>query len=129
MADLGALYWMKAWRKETSHKGGDLRSALGLLLPPYFSIIMKAYLDPEEIKRLEEAATNMRDKLLIRLLFRLGCRISEALAISVEDIDFKQGTISIIHLKRRVRIVCNNCGARLGQSHSFCPNCGEKIKK
>ena len=27
-------------------------------------------------------------KLLIRLLFHLGCRISEALALEVKDIDF-----------------------------------------
>jgi len=39
----------------------------------------KAYLTPEEVKELEEAAEYLRDKLLIRLLFRLGCRISEAL--------------------------------------------------
>jgi len=48
----------------------------------------KAYLEADEISGLEKAATNMRDKLLISLLFRLGCRISEALAISVDDIDF-----------------------------------------
>ncbi len=47
---------------------------------------MKTYLDPEEIRLLEQSATNLRDRLLIRLLFRLGCRVSEALAIRVEDI-------------------------------------------
>ena len=89
---------------------------------------MKAYLEPEEIEMLEQAADNLRDKLLIRLLFHLGCRISEALALKVEDIDFKQGTITIIHLKRRVKITCNNCGAKLGLSHKFCPKCGAKTK-
>lgn len=59
---------------------------------------MKTYLDPNEIEQLENAATNLRDKLLIRILFHLGCRISEALAIEVKDIDFKRGTINIIHL-------------------------------
>lgn len=47
---------------------------------------MKAYLEPKEIERLENTAINLRDRLLIRLLFHLGCRISEALAIRVEDI-------------------------------------------
>ena len=33
---------------------------------------MKAYLEPNEIEQLENAATNLRDKLLIRVLFHLG---------------------------------------------------------
>ena len=88
---------------------------------------MKAYLEPEEIALMEKAASNLRDRILIRLLFHLGCRVSEALALTVEDIDFAQGTVSIIHLKRRVRLSCVNCGARLGLSHSFCPKCGVRI--
>jgi integrase/recombinase XerD len=86
----------------------------------------KAYLEPDEIEQLENAATNLRDMLLIRVLFHLGCRISEALALTVDDIDFKQGTINIIHLKCRVKLFCSSCGARLGISHSFCPKCGAK---
>jgi integrase/recombinase XerD len=90
---------------------------------------MKAYLEPEEITLMEKAATNLRDKILIRLLFRLGCRISEALALKVEDIDFTLGTVSIVHLKHRVKLSCNNCGATLGLSHSYCPKCGVKINE
>jgi integrase/recombinase XerD len=65
---------------------------------------MKAYIEPEEITLMEQAASNLRDKILIHLLFRLGCRISEALALKVEDIDFVQGAVTIIHLKRRVKL-------------------------
>ena len=64
---------------------------------------MKAYLEPGEVERLEQAAEYLRDKLLIRLLFHLGCRVSEALGIRVEDIDFKQGTVTIEHLWRSVK--------------------------
>ena len=84
----------------------------------------KAYLEPSEIEQLENAATNIRDRLLIRILFHLGCSISEALALKVDGIDFKQGTISVVHLKRRVKLSCANCGAQLGVSHVFCPRCG-----
>lgn len=35
----------------------------------------KAYLEPDEVASLEKMATNLRDRLLIRLLFHLG-RIS-----------------------------------------------------
>ncbi len=90
---------------------------------------MKAYLEPEEIILMEKAATCFRDRLLIRLLFRLGCRISEALALKVEDIDFAQGTVTIQHLKIRLRLSCPKCGARLGKSHKFCPICGDSVKK
>ena len=88
---------------------------------------MKAYVEPDEVALMEKAASNLRDKLLIRLLFHLGCRISEALAIGVEDIDFRQGTVTIVHLKHRVKLSCTSCGARLGMSHTFCPKCGVKI--
>jgi integrase/recombinase XerD len=87
----------------------------------------KTYLELNEIEQLESAATCLRDKLLIRLLFHLGCRISEALALKIEDIDFIQGTVTIVHLKHRARLSCANCGARLGVSHSFCPKCGVRI--
>ena len=88
---------------------------------------MQAYLEPEEIALMERAATNLRDKLLIRLLFHLGCRISEALSIKVYDIDFDHGTVTIIHLKHRVKLSCADCGARLGISHTFCPKCVVKV--
>ena len=89
---------------------------------------MKAYLEIEETEKLEEAATCLRDKLLIRLLARLGCRISEALALDVKDIDFAQGMVTIEHLKSRIKLSCPQCGARLGKSQVFCPKCGQKVK-
>ena len=97
-----------------SIKGGDTMS--------------KAYLEPEDIESLEKAATNLRDRLLIRVLFRLGCRVSEALALQVHDVDFNQGTIVIQHLKCRIKLSCQICGARLGATHVFCSKCGGKIE-
>jgi len=41
---------------------------------------VKSHLEQEELQRLEEAANCLRDRLLIRLLTRLGCHITEALA-------------------------------------------------
>ena len=90
---------------------------------------MKAYLEPEEVDQIEEVAGNLRDKILIRLLFRLGCRITEALAIKVDDIDFAQSTVSIVHLKRRVKLSCSNCGAGIAVSHSYCPKFGARINE
>jgi len=90
---------------------------------------MKAYVEPEEVTLMEKATTNLRDRLLIHLLFRLGCRVSEALALTVEDIDFDHGTISIKHLKARLKLSCTECRQRLGRSHTFCPKCGTKVEK
>ena len=90
---------------------------------------MKTYLDIEETEQLEHAATCLRDKLLIRILARLDCRISEALALEVKDIDFDQGAVTIRHLKSRIRISCPQCGARLSKTHAFCPGCGAKVEQ
>ena len=90
---------------------------------------MKAYLEQTELKQLEDGATCLRDRLLIRLLARLGCRISEALALRVEDIDFNAGTVTILHLKSRLRLSCPHCRARLGKSHRFCPRCGTEVNE
>ena len=79
----------------------------------------KAYLEPEEIKKLQNAALFLRDKLLIMLLFHLGCRISEALGIAVEDIDLENGTVIIQHLKTRLQLSCPNCKVRLSRRHAF----------
>jgi integrase/recombinase XerD len=89
----------------------------------------KAYLEPKEIEQLERAATNLRDKLLIRFLFKSANRISEALAIGVGDIDFIHKTVTIQHLKIRLNLSCPNCGARLSKSHKFCPSCSNSVEK
>ena len=89
----------------------------------------KAYLEPEEVGLLEQAAEYLRDKLLVRLLFRLGCRISEALGIAVSDVDFSHGTLTIQHLKVRIKLTCPGCGVRLSKTAKFCPGCGIKVEK
>jgi integrase/recombinase XerD len=90
---------------------------------------VKTYLEPSEISLLENETTNLRDRLLIKLLFHLGCRISEALALKVEDIDLRKGTVTVKHLKARLKLLCTGCGQRLGRSHMFCPKCGIKVEK
>jgi len=90
---------------------------------------MKAYLEPDEVAMMEKAASNLRDKLLIRTLFHLGCRVTEALGLAVEDIDFSRALLTIKHLKKRLKLSCSNCGTRLGAAHLFCPKCGGRIEK
>jgi len=89
----------------------------------------KAYLNPAEVNSLEKAATNLRDRLLIRLLSHLGCRISEAIALTVDDINSQQGTVTIQHLKTRLKLACPHCNTRLGRNNSFCPKCGARVEQ
>jgi len=88
----------------------------------------RTYLEADEVAKLEAAATNLRDRLLIRLLYHLGCRITEALTIGVQEIDFGNSAISIKHLKIRLTVSCPNCGGRLSAAHLYCPRCGRKIE-
>jgi len=90
---------------------------------------MKIYLEPNDTDAMEKVATNFRDRLLIRMLSRLGCRISEVVVLTVKDIDLTQGTVTIKHLKDRLKLSCTGCGQTLGRSHAFCPKCGNKVEK
>ena len=90
---------------------------------------MKTYLEPEDIELMEQAASCVRNRLLIRLLFRLDCRISEALALKVSDIDGERATVTILHLKTRIRLSCPMCKAKLSKRHQFCPGCGQKVSE
>jgi len=87
----------------------------------------KTYLEIQEVEMLENAARYLRDRLLVRVIFWAMVRVSEALAIRVEDIDFDQGTLTIKHLKTRIRILCPSCQTRLSRVAKFCPGCGKEV--
>lgn len=88
---------------------------------------MKTYLEFSDTELMEKAVGCERDRLLIRMLSRLGCRISELLALKVQEVDFEQGSITIIHLKRSLKLSCPGCKTRLGSHHQFCPGCGGRV--
>jgi len=73
------------------------------------------------------AATNPRDRAFISTLVNTATRISEAVQLNVTDIDFKKGTLTIVHLKERLKLKCPNCSELLGKRHVFCPGCGNKV--
>jgi len=91
--------------------------------------MVKVYLELDDMVAMEMAAKNLRDRLLIRMLSRLGCRISEVLGLTLQDVDFTRGTVIIKHLKARLKLSCTVCGQRLGITHTFCPNCGSRVDK
>jgi len=62
---------------------------------------LKGYLEPEDVERLVAAATNPRDALLVRIPWRTGIRVSELIAIRVQDIDFGNRAVVIKVQKQR----------------------------
>ena len=59
------------------------------------------YLTPEQVNRLEEACRMPEDKLLVRLLYQTGARISEVLALKPCNIDYAQQRLELPALKRK----------------------------
>ena len=90
---------------------------------------LKTYLEPREVERLIGAATNLRDKLIIQLLARTGCRVSEHCSLEAANIDFQRSIILIEHLKRIARRQCPNCGKKVGTRNKFCPYCGSALEQ
>ncbi len=62
---------------------------------------LKGYLEPEQVERLIAAAANPRDRLLVRILWRTGIRVSELIGLKVADIDFESSAIVIKVQKMR----------------------------
>jgi integrase/recombinase XerD len=59
------------------------------------------YLEPEQIKEILDhaKAANERDYLLLRMMASTGVRVSEAVSITPNDIDFKRNAINVLHAK------------------------------
>lgn len=89
---------------------------------------LKGYSELEQVrKRLIDAANSPRDKAFIATLTSEGMRISEVIQLEESDIDHRRGTLTIVHLKERLKLKCPNCGEILGKRHLFCPGCGNKV--
>jgi len=64
---------------------------------------VKGYLEPKQIDAVIKAAKNLRDKLLARILWCTGMRVSELIATRVQDVDFVNRAIVIKIQKTRKR--------------------------
>jgi integrase len=58
-------------------------------------------LSKEEVEQIYKATTNIRDRLLIKLLFETGLRIGEVLSLFIEDFIFDHKNGHRIQLKDR----------------------------
>jgi len=99
---------------------------------------IKGFLTPEQIESMIEGCNNLRDRLLIRLLWRTGMRVSELvkpgrnpiLGLRVENILWNENALIIRHAKRSsTKFLCPLCNMRLTKVHKFCQSCGERVEK
>jgi integrase/recombinase XerD len=63
------------------------------------------YLTPEEVQAMIDAAGNLRDKLVVSLLYCTGMRVSELVGIRVSDVDLEEGSIRVRGKGGRERVV------------------------
>ena len=59
------------------------------------------YLKEREVRRLLNAPERekLRDRLILRMLYRCGLRVSELTSLRIEDIEFEEGTLMVRHGK------------------------------
>jgi len=63
------------------------------------------YLHHREVRELLKAIPNMRDKLIIRLIYTTGMRVSEVVGLEVGDIDFDNQAIQVRGKGGKIRTV------------------------
>jgi integrase/recombinase XerD len=62
---------------------------------------LKGYLKQEEVEKLIDAASNLRDRLILQVMYRCGRRVSEVLAMRKGDIIWEEDKIIFNILKRK----------------------------
>jgi integrase/recombinase XerD len=90
---------------------------------------LKTTLTSDDINRMIAASRCQRDQLIIQFYGDTGCRVSELLAVTVDNIDFQSGTVLIPHLKRGAHKKCPNCDRSAGRVSQWCSRCGADLSK
>lgn len=67
----------------------------GLKSIKYRKIMKKAF-SQEELERLKSVCENYRDLALVGFLYSTGCRVSEAISINRESIDFERRELNVV---------------------------------
>jgi len=85
------------------------------------------YYDLELPEKCTETAKDPKERALISLFAKNFVRVTEAIQIELDNIDYEKESLSIINLREQVRIKCPNCGEKLAKRYHFCPICGNKV--
>jgi len=90
--------------------GGNLR---GFELPRRPSELPR-YLTPDEVEAMINAASNLRDKLIVSMLYSTGMRVSELVNVRVSDVNLEERSIRVRGKGGKERVVFFN-----GKTHSL----------
>ena len=63
------------------------------------------YLKHSQVLRLIDSIEDRRDKLIVRIIYATGVRVSELCNMNIEDIDFEEHTIRILGKGGKIRMV------------------------
>ncbi|RLF04751.1 MAG: tyrosine recombinase XerD [Thermoprotei archaeon] len=66
------------------------------------------YLTPEEVEAMIDAADNLRDKLIVSMLYSTGMRVSELVSIKVSDVNLEERSIRVRGKGGKERVVFFN---------------------
>lgn len=66
------------------------------------------FLSPEDVRKLINAAEDIRDRLIVSLLYTTGIRVSELIKIRKEDIDLSKNSLKVFGKGSKERIVFFN---------------------
>lgn len=67
--------------------------------------IVREALSEDELETLRAGAVCLRDKAIIEFLYSTGCRVSEAINLNRDDIDFERGEVTVFGKGRKERVV------------------------
>ena len=81
-----ALNTFLTWARVEAGETIDAKARLPRMHKPVLEVLSR-----EEISAMEDAASNERDKLIVRLLFETGMRLGELLGLCVDDIQASGG--------------------------------------
>ncbi len=90
---------------------------------------IKTSLTSSEIRKMIEATGSPRDRLIISFYADSGCRVSELLNLTVDQIDLDTREALIRHLKRGVKKKCPACLRVAGAHTRYCSHCGADLTK
>lgn len=102
---------VRGWHKFLLAEGATATDPAAEVRPPRSTRHLPKALSIEEVRALLEAASvddspvSLRDRALLELLYATGARISEAVALAVDDLDRESGCVRLLGKGRKERIV------------------------
>ena len=74
---------------------------------------MKTAFSAEEMEKIRGVCKTVRDRALVEFLYSTGCRIAEAVALNISDIDFVENQVTVFGKGHKERICYINARARV----------------